>query len=347
MPSSLAALIRSANPASPGAFRLLLAMLVFVHHFSRLALGTFAVMVFFVLSGFWLHRMWENKYRHTRSAYFTYMVSRMWRLAPVMALTSLMMIGMYELFGIYTIETEAQNPVWLGFSSVFLLGYAWLPFMPVGPAWSLDIEMRFYLVAPLIAVALARFGKGAVLAAALLATAISLWLTATTLLAHYIVFFVVGMIASSADWRPSQNLAIGSGLAVIAAVVITGLSPFSDLLLGGAHRGALFVYNPHYSAALALLALPWAIGTVHRPSDATDRMLADLSFIVYLQHAIALQVFKLIDGPFLERLAVAAASFTLVPIVSWLIWRYFDRPISRRRDAWVKQRLPLKPLQPS
>ena len=339
MVSPLASLIRAANPASPGAFRLLLAMLVFVHHFSRLALGTFAVMAFFVLSGFWLHRMWVEKYRHTRGAYLTYMVSRVWRLAPVMALTSLMMIGMYEAFGIYTTDTEALDPVWLGFSSIVLLGYAGLPFMPVGPAWSLDIEMRFYLVAPLLAAALARFGKGAVLAAALLATALSLWLTTTTLLANYIAFFVVGMMASASDWRPSLRLANLSGLVTIAAVVITALSPFNELLLGGAHRGALFVYNPAYSAGLTLLALPWAIATVHRPSDPTDRMFADLSYIIYLQHAIAVQLFKLVEGPLLARLEVAAASFIVVPIVSVSIWRYFDRPINRRRAAWVNSRI--------
>ena len=344
MASVFAALARGANLASPGAFRLFLAMLVFVHHFSRLGLGTFAVMVFFVLSGFWLHRMWENKYRNTRAAYFTYLVSRIWRLAPVMALTSLMMLGMYEAFGIYTTETEALHPIWLAFSSIFLLGYASLPFMPVGPAWSLDIEMRFYLVAPLIAAGFARFGKTTILVAALLATAVSLSLTTTTLLANYIVFFVLGMMASVADWRPSQRLANWSGMIAIAAVLITALSPFNELLLGGAHRGALFIYNPAYSAGLALLALPWAIATVHRPSDPADRMLADLSYIIYLQHAIAIQVFKLVDGPFLARLEVAAASFVLVPIISWLIWRYFDRPINRRRDAWVKARLKRAPL---
>ena len=343
MPSAVATLIRVANPVSPGAFRLFLAMLVFVHHFSRLALGTFAVMVFFVLSGFWLHRMWENKYCHTRAAYFTYMVSRIWRLAPVMALTSLMMIGMYAAFGIYTAETEALNPIWLAFSSIFLLGYASLPFMPVGPAWSLDIEMRFYLVAPLIAAALARFGKTAILAAALLATALSLRLTTTTLLANYIVFFVVGMLASVADWRPSQRTAMLSGLISIGAVLITALSPFNELLLGGAHRGALFIYNPVYSTGLALLALPWAIATVHRPSEPIDRMLADLSYIIYLQHAIAVQVFRLVEGPLLARLEVAAASFILVPIAALLIWRHFDRPINRRRAAWVNSRMKQPP----
>ena len=339
MVSALTSLIRSANPASPGAFRLLLAMLVFVHHFSRLALGTFAVMAFFVLSGFWLHRMWTEKYRLTRSSYLTFMVSRVWRLAPVMALTTLMMIGMYEAFGIYTADTHALDPIWLGVSSIILLGYAWLPFMPVGPAWSLDIEMRFYLLAPLLAAALARFGKTAVLIAALLATSLSLWLTTTTLLANYIVFFVVGMIASAADWRPSQRLANLSGLITIAAVVFTALSPFKDLLLGGAHRGALFVYNPAYSAGLTMLVLPWAISTVHRPSNGPDRMFADLSYIIYLQHALAVQLFKLIEGPLLARLEVAAASFVVVPVVSVLIWRYFDHPINRRRAAWVNSRM--------
>ncbi len=38
----------------PGYFRLFLAALVFLHHSSRLHLGTFAVYIFFILSGYWI-----------------------------------------------------------------------------------------------------------------------------------------------------------------------------------------------------------------------------------------------------------------------------------------------------
>jgi peptidoglycan/LPS O-acetylase OafA/YrhL len=45
-----------------GAFRLLLASLVVVAPFSKLSLGSVAVELFFVLSGFWIHKMFRAKY---------------------------------------------------------------------------------------------------------------------------------------------------------------------------------------------------------------------------------------------------------------------------------------------
>ena len=74
--------------ASPGALRLTLAFAVFLHHTTSFNLGMSAVLVFFVLSGYWVAAMWKNTYSKTTSAYFTYLVSRVWRVAPVFALCS-------------------------------------------------------------------------------------------------------------------------------------------------------------------------------------------------------------------------------------------------------------------
>ena len=38
--------------------------------------------------GYWLQLMWDGRYRHTRGPYATYLVSRFWRLAPVMLVAS-------------------------------------------------------------------------------------------------------------------------------------------------------------------------------------------------------------------------------------------------------------------
>ena len=74
--------------ASPGAFRLILALVVFLHHTTNFNLGMSAVLVFFVLSGYWVAVMWTEIYSKTTSAYWTYLVSRIWRVLPVFALCS-------------------------------------------------------------------------------------------------------------------------------------------------------------------------------------------------------------------------------------------------------------------
>jgi peptidoglycan/LPS O-acetylase OafA/YrhL len=201
--------------------------------------------------------------------------------------------------------------------------------------------MQFYIIAPLLALVLARAPRGTL---ALLAAAIacSLW-SAIAIKAYvlpcYIAFFVAGMSASHLAWRPSPRIAHAS-MALTAALALGDIvSPWRGILIGGAHPGPLHVYAPAFNVLLAAAIIPFAIATTRRPTDALDRMMGDLSYIVYLQHWLAMQWFFATTGPFLRRLAVAATSFALVLPVSWLIWRYYDEPINRLRARWVASRI--------
>ncbi|WP_158241538.1 acyltransferase [Novosphingobium sp. TH158] len=331
---------RLALPRDPGAFRLFLAMLVFVHHFSSLDWGPYAVYVFFVLSGFWVQTMWVERYARTQSPYLTYMASRVWRLAPVMVLVSLIALALLPVIGIPADVVFSSEPLHLAFSSVFLLGYAWLPYTPVGSAWSLDVEMQYYLLAPLFAwLAMRTRGWWLLVPAAAISAAAGL------LMQHYVVvkylfFFFAGLLAARNDWRPGTGLATASAASVVLAVVGILVSPWRDVLVGGTNPGPLHVHAPLFNLILGVLTIPFALYTVHRESDETDRMLADLSYIVYLLHWVAMQWFFQFAGyPFTIRLAVAATSFAVVPMMSWLIWRYYEKPINRLRARWVAGRI--------
>lgn len=333
---------RLAWPVLPGAFRLFLALLVFVHHLSSIDWGAAAVYCFFVLSGFWIETMWSVKYRHARQPYLTYLASRVWRLAPTMVLVSLITLALLPLIGISQATIWVGNPLHLIVSTVLLLGYSWLPYLPVGSAWSLDIEMQFYIVAPLLALMLAisRRAAFALLGAAALCSVWTVLAGKIYILPCYIGFFVAGMAASRLRWHPGRRIAAVSMALTVALVVGDVLSPWRGVLIGGAHPGPLHAYAPLFNLALAVALIPFAIATVHRPGDAMDRMMGDLSFIVYLQHWVAMQWFFATTGAYMHRLAVAATGFALVLPGSWLIWRYFDRPINRMRSRWVAARLP-------
>lgn len=333
--------LRLAWPVEPGAFRLFLAMIVFVHHFSSFAMGAYAVYVFFVLSGFWLHTMWTERYSHTRRPYLTYMTSRVWRLAPVMVLVSALTIPLLLAMGIPASEVLKDNPFHLAFSSTFLLGYTLLEYAPVGSAWSLDIEMQFYVLVPFLAVLLVRGWRWPMLAGAVLVSATGAWLFGTAVvLPKYAVFFMAGMVAAQSNLRPSKSLAVATFLSVPVVLVLVTLSPWREALWGGASASEFHhTWGPPLNAVLALVTVPFAIYTVRQNSDATDRMFADLSYIVYLTHWIAMQWFFTFAGrPFQERLLVAAACFAAVPLVSWLIWQLYDKPLNRLRARWVSAR---------
>ena len=329
---------RLAVPTKPGAFRLWLAMLVFVHHFSSLALGSGAVDVFFVLSGVWIERMWQERYRHTRSPYVTYLVSRIWRLAPAMLLASAITLPMLPMLGTAW-SRIAPAPLHLVVSSVLLLGYGWLAYLPVFPAWSLDVEMQFYLVAPMLALLAHRTHPMVLVGLGVLISLLGWRLGGPATLLPYCMFFAIGMAAARGRWRPTPRLAVASAAAVVACVAIIWLSPLRPVLIGGAHPLAPFRYNPAFNAALALLAVPFALSTADRPGDADDRMMADLSYLVYLLHWVGAQWFYTVHGSLRDRLAVAMTCFAVVPIVAWLVWRFYDRPINHARARWVARRM--------
>lgn len=78
----------SLSQMGPGTFRLLLATIVVITHYSALNLGGTAVDLFFVLSGYWVTRMWNLKYSLLDRPYAVFMRSRVWRLAPIFWLCS-------------------------------------------------------------------------------------------------------------------------------------------------------------------------------------------------------------------------------------------------------------------
>jgi len=111
-------------------------------HGTRIAVGSSAVYLFFGLSGYWIYQMYVHKYSKTRSPFFTYMVSRLWRLLPVFLLINTSAI----LVDIFYQHRSVFAGNWMSklhfiVSNTMLLGYDSLPSKPLVPAWSLDLEM--------------------------------------------------------------------------------------------------------------------------------------------------------------------------------------------------------------
>ena len=140
----------------PGLLRLLLAELVYVHHMSRFAVGNAAVYVFFCLSGFWVYSMYTGRYSKTRMPYLTYLVSRLWRLLPTFWLVTLLTFLLIYPDGTLAGYWQRDGAAHFLLSNFLIFGYYFLPDQAIVPAWSLDIEMQFYLIAPLIAILLVR-----------------------------------------------------------------------------------------------------------------------------------------------------------------------------------------------
>ena len=323
----------------PGMFRLFLALAVFFHHISRLAIGTAAVYIFFSLSGYWIFKMYTGRYSATKQRYFTYMVSRAWRLLPVFLLINLGMLG-YMLFrGTLSHYWAGTNHVHFILSNFLILGYSSLHFQPIVPAWSLDVEIEFYFIAPILILLFTQLkSPGLWILVAGSISLIAALLRNPVPLLHYIVFFVAGMAAASANWRPSGKLGIAS-IGVTAFLIAACLaSPWRGLLLIGRHAGPLAAYSVETNVILALLMIPYAMYTTSQRGFGADGMFGDLSYVIYLLHWPAvLWVGQHADG-FEHKLPYSAMALVMVLIVSFGISRFYDHPINSMRARWVNSR---------
>jgi len=325
----------------PGQFRLFLALVVFVHHTTRLAFGSCAVYIFFSLSGFWIYRMYTGRYASTRQPYLTYFISRLWRLLPTFWLISLVTLAYLYWNGMLAASYRANNHWHFIVSNCFLLGYDKLHIQPIVPAWSLDLEMQFYLIAPLLAILLAR----RIIPASVLLVMVAAVSGASAVLDGYVrllsclIFFVMGMTAASSDWRPSRKLAAWSVAVTLLLIVVCFASPWRGVLLLGTHRGPMAIYNPQANVVLALLAVPFAIYTTAQKGFAFDDMFGDLSYVVYLLHWPAtMWLGSMLPMIGRYRLPATAVVYALVIGLSIVIWKFYDKPINRMRARWVKTR---------
>jgi len=336
--SPAALLRRLAWPSDPGAFRLWLALLVVIHHLTGLEIGKAPVLVFFVLSGFWVQRVWNDRYRHTRQPWLTFIVSRWWRLAPLLVLATPLAIAMQALTHDRDLALVAQTPWAHALVPFSVLGYAQLPTRPVGPAWSLDIEMQFYLAAPLLVALIARLRTAVILTLGFLVFEWSLMAHHGVVLTAFLPWFLIGMVGAAHDWRPSRTMATGS--------MALALGLFTAVLATPSLRETYLAPDaPEYvtlNLLLGALLIPFALSTVTAPRrpDRADALLADQSFLVYMLHWPAITLFRHIEWatPFTAALG-AMTLMAAVAALSMLVWHHFDRPLNGVRKRWVDSRL--------
>jgi peptidoglycan/LPS O-acetylase OafA/YrhL len=319
--------------ASPGALRMALAVAVFVHHTTKFNLGMSAVLIFFVLSGYWVATMWTKTYSKTTLSYFTFLVSRFWRVAPVFALCSGIAWSLLWWRGLAPLE--AGGLARQLFSNVMILGYNSLSYQANVPGWSLDMEMQFYLVAPLVVFLVSRniYALFGCIALSLLAPKFGG--SATVL--PFLYFFGIGVAAATHGLAPSRRLAylsLGLAFALIAVCATIFLATFA----ADPSQTNLLAFGGKTNLLIAVLMTPWAIYTTQQKSGATDRMFGDLSYIFYLLHWSVIGALGTGEGSYFDRFVLCSEAMVLILAASWLIWLLFDRPIGRLRSAWVAGR---------
>jgi len=121
--------------------------------------GVHAVQAFYVISGFYMSLVLSDKYRGRPLAFYN---ARLLRLLPMYWLVAALTITFMIWFGAGIPKEYFEWPIglWLWFSNLTLVGLDWNCFIAiddkrllshlsiVSPAWTLGVELTFYLLAP-------------------------------------------------------------------------------------------------------------------------------------------------------------------------------------------------------
>jgi peptidoglycan/LPS O-acetylase OafA/YrhL len=313
----------------PGAMRVVLALIVMATHYVMFCgvpvvtrVDGVPVYGFFFLSGYWVSRLWENEYLKCDNPILTFYVSRALRIYPLATIGTVLMIAALVLGG---------RPINLHDIPMSLLLFPDHDINP--PAWSLVVEVQFYLVAPFLFPLLKRPAWAALVAA----IAFAGWLlfalgvdSGPRSLLHFVFPFVLGGIW--ANW-PFEKLAArlapySFGALIFFGIVFNVIAPvFGIEQIDGLVRSQEML--------VALLFFPAVAASVSIESDARDRQLSNYAYPLYLFHFPA-WVFVQSAIPSPVGALVLAILLTLTLIGLAII--FVDWPIEARRKKWVRSR---------
>jgi peptidoglycan/LPS O-acetylase OafA/YrhL len=344
----------------PGLFRVALAYAVFVNHSIPVCLGSAAVYLFFVLSGYWVYRMWQAEYESTSAPYLYFIISRFWRLLPIYYVALAVYILSEHILpsGRTTPQPEGLfDQLHFYFSHMLLIGYAPLTSKLILPVWSLDIELQFYLVAPFLILLLMRQGWTSPLRLAVYAGAVAglaafiVFYSGTraqsAYLPMYLIFFLIGLHAAHYNWRLRDDAAACClGIASALVIGIIAWPATRPLLVQGSFSGWLSDYYPAANIVIALVMAPYAIATVYKsPKKGTwlarfDRDLSNVTYEIYLLHWTAVGIVAHFCGHIskYDQLPAIMISWVAIFPAAWAIYWWIDRPIDNLRRLFVKSK---------
>lgn len=332
--------------SGPGVLRLILAFVVVVHHSTPLRMGALAVYLFFILSGYWIAKMWDERYARSHNPLLTFYVSRWWRLAPVFLLCTA--LGLMWTLGRGNPLPFRNSPLHWFLRQLPVAGSGAAGSV-LPPAWSLDVEMQFYLLAPALIWIIRRLShRLAWLAggALLFLPLIHFWRGGSAdvpVLIPFLPFFVGGILIHRTQWQPSRTVGVWALAAVVMALVIGLTVPELKAAMWIVGRqssppmkGAMLLW-----VAIAALSLPVIARNVRRTSTPLDRTLGDLAYPLYLFHWMPRECYYALGGPSRpawQAVALLILNFTCAFGGAWMIYKMVDRPFDRLRSRWVAKR---------
>ncbi|MBR1124572.1 acyltransferase [Bradyrhizobium lablabi] len=319
--------------------------------------GDTAVQSFYIISGFLIALVWDNKYADQPNGlylFYTNRAARIYYLYWIVLVISILValvtkyltrdypgffstpprgLLAYSIFTNFFIFGSAEA-LWLGYdgSLYFTMDYKSSPYpvwrtMTLSPAWTLELELLFYLIAPFL------IRRSLRLLVAIIAVSLAArfaWYAigydtdpwTYRFFPFEIAMFLLGVVTYRVSrliaWKPNRATLYAMFAAVLAAVLFYPL--------GGSTR-LVFVYLFAFAALLPYifsLTRTWKV----------DRFLADMSFPLYLVHwPVWLFIRDVTPAPWPQYPGIVPAVASVAAAALLVV--YVERPIERWRQARI------------
>ncbi|MGJ5136301.1 acyltransferase family protein [Bradyrhizobium oligotrophicum] len=303
-----------------GTYRLLLALCVLYSHvFGQIAgwnIGVVAVISFFIISGYVMSLLIVRHYPD-RNDLLRFYADRSARLFPqFLAYLALTLLAM-KLVGFTDVFLRDVGPIQIALNALMLpLGFYMFGLehaLIIPPAWSLGLEVTFYIVFPFF-LGLQRGAKVMAIAASVVVFCAAFagfidtdWF-GYRLLPGLFFIFATGSALAQRKWPPALTLSFACG----AMLLLLFLPNMYTKL-----------YNKEVVAGI-IVGIPavYLLGRI--PFSSFDELMGNLSYGVFLNHFLLLRVINHFDG---SRMLVPLLSLGL----AWISYALIERPALQLR----------------
>ena len=278
--------------AGPGATRFVLALLVLCYHFTPLRSGNFAVCCFYILSGYWITKMWKQKYSKAIAPQLVFLVSRWLRIAPMLLLCTALIFLM-------PIDRSGATPGWL-LRQALILGCTGT-YVPLAPAWSLDVELQFYVAFAIGAPWVFSLKQPSRMLGWLVVISLTISLVAASIIGNiikpwlwiWLPLFLAGMWLETSDYRPTKRHIQSCCWGLLLAFGLCATIPILKPLIWHIPRTcmkhqqtATLPLRTSIDLVASLIAIPLLAANLTLKPTSTDVFLGRMSFPLYLWHWI-------------------------------------------------------------
>jgi len=329
-----------------------------------------AVRSFFIISGFYMALILNEKYIGKNGTYKLFITNRFMRIFPIYWVILIFYFIYYflnfdkspQLFQIYFHNIFSFHTLVIILKNIFLFNFIIVPrdisifnvihipivlnFLLDVPAWSVGVELMFYLIAPFIT--RLKLKRTLLLVVIYLIMHIVLQ---PSFLNHFInalelyffpfefLYFLIGIV-SYWIFTKVRNLKIKKEIITfisLALIMLTIIYNFIPLFTTNATNWGRIIYYSLIAAGIPFLFM----GT---SKNKISNFLGELSYPIYISQYLVLDVFKnYLNFGFLNQNVITFLEILAVVIFSYILYAFIMKPI----DSYRARRLKRKSVRPS